>query len=94
MTICNLVAKGLNNQDQFRFKMDQIERKLEETQTEMVSVKQDASDMKGEINDLKCTYNLIQSVCKLLHFIHLRLVVSNVFWSVRRRWGHARIAVS
>ena len=48
-TIKNLEGKLdaiLNNQDQFRLKMDQIERKLEETQTEMVSVKQDASDMK------------------------------------------------
>ena len=55
-TIKNLEGKLdaiLNNQDQFRLKMDQIERKLEETQTEMVSVKQDASDMKGEIDDLK-----------------------------------------
>ena len=43
-TIKNLEGKLdaiLNNQDQFRLKMDQIERKLEETQTEMVSVKQD-----------------------------------------------------
>ena len=55
-TIKNLEGKLdaiLNNQDQFRLKMDQIERKLEETQTEMVSVKQDTSDMKGEIDDLK-----------------------------------------